>query len=90
MATNKKNNKECTVSVRFNKKEYKYIEQKKKKFGVSKSEYIRSKCLDENPTLGKVECEYIRAIVQEICNYLEEKYDGDERIESWCDEIWNL
>lgn len=89
MNINTNENKTRKITVRFTEREYNSIKKKIKKSDMKMSDYIRGKCLNEkDTTVDKINCSCIAAIAQELCNYTEEKYSGDKKIEGWCSKIW--
>lgn len=76
------------INIRVTKSDKKKLEKKAKDNNMSLSEYLITAGLRNN-MLGKdMLMAHITAIAQQICNYAEENYDEDEKLEKWNEELW--
>ncbi len=81
--------KNSIISIRFDEKSKKMIEKRAKKLNMSISDYIRECCLAGMNTESDMQrISMMTVIGQEICNYIEKNYNGDDFLEEKVNKIW--
>lgn len=83
-----KNNRTERVTIRFTEKEHHLLKKRAKKADAKIADYIRRACFSNSKSNKSCDEIYIVTIAQDMCNYIEEKYAGDEKMEGWCEDIW--
>lgn len=84
------NTKNTYLSVRLSKREKTKIEKKASNLGIKISDYVRNACLDtKGERITMLRLVYVTAILQEICNYVEENYKEDEFMKEATKKLWN-
>lgn len=85
-----KKTKDARLSVRFSKDDKIKIEKKANSLGMNISDYIRYVCLSTiDEEITTIELVYVVTIIQDMDNYVKEKYGKDIFIREANEKLWN-
>lgn len=88
--TKTKKNKTAVITIRATEDEKRRLERDADASGLNLSKYLISSKLSNNvPRKKHTQADVCNtAIIQQVCNYIEETYGADKYLEEWSAKLW--